>query len=46
MQGLMGNYMEQSKDLFVKMQEHMQNPQNMFGGKFPFTPPPSKTEKE
>ena len=46
MQGLMGNYMEQSKDLFVKMQEQMQNPQNMFGANFPFTPPPSKTEKE
>jgi polyhydroxyalkanoate synthesis repressor PhaR len=45
MQGLMGNYMEQSKDLFVKMQEQMQGSHNMFGS-FPFTPQPSKTEKE
>jgi len=45
MQNLMGNYMEQSKDLFVKMQEQMQGSQNLFGN-FPFTPQPSKTEKE
>ena len=45
MQGLMGNYMEQSKDLFVKMQEQMQGSHNMFGS-FPFTPQPSKTEKD
>jgi polyhydroxyalkanoate synthesis repressor PhaR len=38
MQGLMGNYMEQSKDLFVKMQEQMQN--------FSFAVQPNKTEKE
>jgi polyhydroxyalkanoate synthesis regulator protein len=45
MQGLMGNYMEQSKDLFIKMQEQMQGSQNLFGN-FPFTPQPNKTEKE
>ncbi len=45
MQGLMGNYMEQSKDLFIKMQEQMQGSQNLFGN-FPFTPQPTKTEKE
>ena len=45
MQGLMGNYMDQSKDLFVKMQEQMQGSQSLFGG-FPFTPQPTKTEKE
>jgi polyhydroxyalkanoate synthesis regulator protein len=45
MQGLMGNYMEQSKDLFVKMQEQLQGSQNLFGN-FPFTPPPTKSEKE
>jgi len=45
MQGLMGNYMDQSKELFVKMQEQMQSSHNMFGG-FPFTPQPSKSEKE
>ena len=45
MQGLMGNYMEQSKDLFLKMQEQMQNSPTIFSG-FPFTPQPTKTEKE
>ncbi len=45
MQGLMGNYMEQSKDLFVKMQEQLQGSQNLFGN-FPFTPHPTKSEKE
>ncbi len=45
MQGLMGNYMEQSKDLFIKMQEQLQGSQNIFGN-FPFTPQPTKTEKE
>jgi polyhydroxyalkanoate synthesis repressor PhaR len=45
MQGLMGNYMEQSKDLFVKMQEQLQGSQNLFGN-FPFTPQPTKSEKE
>ncbi|OYY56796.1 MAG: polyhydroxyalkanoate biosynthesis repressor PhaR, partial [Polynucleobacter sp. 35-46-207] len=33
------------KDLFVKMQEQMQNSPAIFGG-FPFTPPAAKTEKE
>jgi len=45
MQGLMGSYMEQSKDLFVKMQEQLQGSQNLFGN-FPFTPQPTKSEKE
>jgi len=45
MQNLMGSYMDQSKDLFIKMQEQMQGSQNIFGG-FPFTPQPTKTEKE
>jgi len=45
MQNLMGRYMDQSKDLFIKMQEQMQGSQNIFGG-FPFTPQPTKTEKE
>ncbi|MFC0352109.1 polyhydroxyalkanoate synthesis repressor PhaR [Undibacterium danionis] len=35
MQGMMGNYIDQSKNLFVQMQEQMQNQsKNMFG--FPF----------
>jgi polyhydroxyalkanoate synthesis regulator protein len=45
MQGLMGNYLEQSKDLFVKMQEQMQNSPAIFKG-FPFPGQPNKTEKE
>jgi polyhydroxyalkanoate synthesis repressor PhaR len=39
MQGMMSNYIEQSKSLFIQMQEQMQNQtKNMFGT-FPFTPP-------
>jgi polyhydroxyalkanoate synthesis regulator protein len=45
MQTLMGSYMDQSKELFMKMQEQMQTPPNMFGG-FPFTPANIKKEKE
>ncbi|MDE2428933.1 MAG: polyhydroxyalkanoate synthesis repressor PhaR [Burkholderiales bacterium] len=38
MQGMMGNYIEQSKNLFVQMQEQMQNQaKNMFST-FPFNP--------
>jgi len=37
MQGMMSNYIEQSKSLFIQMQEQMQNQsKNMFGA-FPFT---------
>lgn len=40
MQGMMSNYIEQSKSLFIQMQEQMQTQtKNMFGT-FPFTPPP------
>ena len=45
LQGLMGSYVEQSKNVFVQMQEQMQSSQNMFGG-FPFSSQPNKTEKE
>jgi polyhydroxyalkanoate synthesis repressor PhaR len=39
MQGMMSNYIEQSKSLFIQMQEQMQNQtKNMFGA-FPFVPP-------
>jgi polyhydroxyalkanoate synthesis repressor PhaR len=39
MQGMMSNYIEQSKSLFVQMQEQMQTQsKNMFGS-FPFAPP-------
>jgi hypothetical protein len=37
--------MDQSKDLFVKMQEQMQGSQNLFTG-FPFTQAAPKEEKE
>jgi polyhydroxyalkanoate synthesis repressor PhaR len=38
MQGMMSNYIEQSKNLFVQMQEQMQSQaKNMFGN-FPFNP--------
>ena len=40
MQGMMSNYIEQSKSLFIQMQEQMQNQtKNMFGT-FPFVPAP------
>lgn len=47
MQGMMSNYIEQSKNLFLQMQEQMQSQtKNMFGV-FPFTaqPQPPKTDK-
>src|ERR1700739_235299 len=46
MQGMMGNYIEQSKSLFIQMQEQMQNQtKSMFGGAFPFVPPVDITKK-
>jgi len=36
MQGMMSNYIEQSKDLFVQMQEQMQNQSKSMFGAFPF----------
>jgi polyhydroxyalkanoate synthesis regulator protein len=45
MQGMMGNYIEQSKSLFIQMQEQMQNQtKSMFGATFPFAPS-DKTKK-
>ena len=41
----MGNYLEQSKDLFIKMQEQMQSSQSLFGS-FPFAPVQKNPEKE
>ncbi|MET3117557.1 polyhydroxyalkanoate synthesis repressor PhaR [Undibacterium sp. GrIS 1.8] len=38
MQGMMGNYIEQSKSLFVQMQEQMQNQTKNIFGTFPFNP--------
>ncbi|MBC7500268.1 MAG: polyhydroxyalkanoate synthesis repressor PhaR [Herminiimonas sp.] len=51
MQGMMSNYIEQSKSLFIQMQEQMQNQtKTIFGTTFPFVPvvpvvSPDKTGK-
>lgn len=46
MQGMMSNYIEQSKNLFMQMQEQMQNQtKNMFGS-FPFAPPPPQDKNK
>lgn len=39
MQGMMTNYIEQSKTLFIQMQEQMQNQTKNIFGTFPFVPP-------
>ena len=38
MQGMMNNYIDQSKSLFVQMQEQMQNQSKSIFGAFPFPP--------
>jgi len=38
MQGMMNNYIDQSKNLFVQMQEQMQNQSKSIFGAFPFPP--------
>jgi hypothetical protein len=46
MQGMMNNYIDQSKSLFVQMQEQMQNQSKNLFGTFPFAPvPPTPTDK-
>ena len=40
MQGMMNNYIDQSKSLFVQMQEQMQNQSKSLFGAFPFVPVP------
>ncbi|WP_338849010.1 polyhydroxyalkanoate synthesis repressor PhaR [Massilia sp. W12] len=42
MQGMMNNYIDQSKSLFVQMQEQMQNQAKSIFGAFPFVPPTDK----
>ena len=45
MHGMMNNYIDQSKSLFVQMQEQMQNQSKSLFGAFPFVPvvvPPEK----
>lgn len=45
MQGMMSNYIEQSKNMFLQMQEQMQSQtKNMFGV-FPFVQPGEKNDK-
>jgi polyhydroxyalkanoate synthesis regulator protein len=38
MQGMMNNYIDQSKNLFVQMQEQMQSQSKAMFGTFPFSP--------
>jgi polyhydroxyalkanoate synthesis repressor PhaR len=45
MQGLMGNYLEQSKNLFVQMQEQMQKQAGGLIPGFPGFPPPPSGQK-
>ncbi|MQQ99146.1 polyhydroxyalkanoate synthesis repressor PhaR [Glaciimonas soli] len=45
MQGMMNNYIEQSKSLFVQMQEQMQSQSKNMFGTFPFASAPPHKEK-
>ncbi len=45
MQGMMNNYIEQSKSLFVQMQEQMQSQSKNMFGTFPFAATPPHKEK-
>jgi len=42
MQGMMNNYIDQSKNLFLQMQEQMQNQSKSLFGAFPFVAPTDK----
>ena len=45
-QSMMGSYLEQSKNMFMQMQDQMQNQtRSMFGGAFPFTAPGNASKK-
>ncbi len=44
-QTMMGNYIEQSKNLFMQMQEQMQNQTRSVFGTFPFPQPTEKPKK-
>ena len=44
-QTMMGNYIEQSKNLFMQMQEQMQNQTRSVFGTFPFQQPTEKAKK-
>jgi polyhydroxyalkanoate synthesis repressor PhaR len=45
MQGMMNSYIDQSKNLFIQMQEQMQSQSKSLFGTFPFVVPPT-TEKK
>lgn len=45
MQGMMSNYIEQSKNLFVQMQEQMQSQSQTMFGSFPFGAPADQAAK-
>jgi polyhydroxyalkanoate synthesis repressor PhaR len=45
MQGMMNNYIDQSKNLFMQMQEQMQNQSKVLFSAFPF-PPTTPTDKK
>ena len=46
MQGMMTNYIEQSKTLFIQMQEQMQNQTKTMFGNFPFGGVPGATDNK
>lgn len=46
MQGMMSSYIEQSKNMFVQMQEQMQNQAKSMFSTFPFKQPGSEPEKK
>jgi polyhydroxyalkanoate synthesis regulator protein len=48
MQGMMNNYIDQSKNLFIQMQEQMQSQSKAMFGAFPFPgmTPPAPTDKK
>ena len=46
MQGMMNNYIDQSKSLFVQMQEQMQSQSKNIFGTFPFVPGVAPGEKK
>jgi polyhydroxyalkanoate synthesis regulator protein len=46
MQGMMTSYIEQSKNMFVQMQEQMQNQAKTMFNTFPFQAPNSSTPEK
>jgi len=45
MQGMMNSYIDQSKNLFIQMQEQMQSQSKAMFGSFPFVVPPNPEKK-